>query len=322
MNIFQVYPAPPPDEASADSSTQNELSGLVCYIVGLLVRLVLDLAKYHIAEFLNEKHPVIKALGGWIYTAIFAFAGVSFWRGIWYLMELDVGEKKLQLSLVLAGSLVLFLMSKVSRSLISAPLSLCLDSHENTFLNATYFRQTPQSKIWFVVDVLFTNIVIRQLIVFCWWSLWSLENIFLINNVIGVKDADVAWDSIILGYFTTFIAFGMDKMLLASTTRKQYITKPLQFLTTLIAFFASVNVWRGIWSLYDNYLFPSVDKDLNYIVSAIIGFLVLSVTLLSNSVCNDQISSDLDEGEIVSIKYWRLLNKRSPDNEELVPILE
>ncbi len=317
-----MYPAHQPETGSTDSPTRNQLSGLVCYLVGLIVRIILDLAKYHIAEFLDEKHPVVKALGGWIYTGIFAFAGVSFWRGIWYLMDLDVGEKKLQLSLVLIGSLVLFLMSKVSRSLISAPLSLCFDSHENTFLNANYFRQTPESKTWFVVDVLFTNIVIRQLIVFCWWSLWSLENIFLINNVIGVKDNEVSWDSIILGYFTTIIAFGMDKMLLASTTRKQYITKPLQYLTTLIAFFASVNVWRGIWSLYDNYLFPSVDKDLNYIVSAVLGFLVLSITLLSNSVCNDQIASDMDEGEIVCIKYWRLLNKQSPENEELVPILE
>ena len=33
----------------------------------------------------------------------------------------------------------------------------------------------------------------------------------------------------------------------------------------LLGFFASVNVWRGLWSVYDNYLFPHVDKEINYL---------------------------------------------------------
>ena len=38
-------------------------------------------------------------------------------------------------------------------------------------------------------------------------------------------------------------------------------------LTTLLAFWASVNVWRGVWSMLDRYFLPGINMEENYVVS-------------------------------------------------------
>lgn len=315
-----MYPELPAADAPENVS-RRQLSGIVCYVAGLFIRIFLDLGKFHLAEYLEKQTALIRTLGGLVFTGVYAFSGVAFWRGIWHLMIEDVGEKTTQLTVVLIGSLLVVLFSKVSRSLISSPLAICLDNHTNTFANTSYFKRTPEAKGWFVVDVVFTNLVVRQLIVFCWWSLWSLENIFLVNNKIGEKDSYISYDSILMGYTAAALAFTTDKLIMKSTNTKQYITKPLQYLVTIIAFFGSVNVWRGVWSVYDNILFPGVGKEINYLVSMSVGFLVLTLLLLSNTICNDQVAYDFDEGEIVNLKYWEK-KKQDPDSDEMIPIVE
>jgi hypothetical protein len=82
-----------PGETAAENEKRNQLSGLLCYLGGLAVRITLDLIKYHIGERLATRRSFLKALGAWLYIAVYALAGVSFWRGVWYLMELDIGDK-------------------------------------------------------------------------------------------------------------------------------------------------------------------------------------------------------------------------------------
>ena len=312
-----MYPA----SSSSDSFTVQQLSGLICYLVGLLGRILLDLVKFHLGEWLGARPRPLQLLGGLVYTGLYAAAGVSFWRGIWFLMKLDVGEKVVQMSVVLVASLLVLFGSRVSKSVIAAPLALCTDRHETTFANTTFYRRNPDSRWWFVADVVFTNVVVRQLIVFCWWSLWSLENRFLIRNRIGFKDSEVSWDSILLGYGATLLAFSLDRLLLSAGPLKQWLSRPLTYITTLLAFFASVNVWRGVWSLYDIWLFPTVEKELNYLVSAAAGFLLLAVALLSNTISTDQVVHDTDGPEVVTIAYWHRDDKKA-DSDEMVPIIE
>ena len=49
----------------------------------------------------------------------------------------------------------MIVFSKISRTLISSPLSLGQDSHDTTFEAASFFRKTPDTAAWFVADVLF-----------------------------------------------------------------------------------------------------------------------------------------------------------------------
>jgi len=315
-----VYPKIPAEDEDS-KSYRKDSSGLVCFITGAIVRIILDLIKFHLGECLHSKPSIIKKIGGLIYTSVYALAGVSFWRGIWLLMELDVGEKTLQLCVVLIGGLAVLSFSQISRTLIGTPLALCQDTHENIFKPSTFFLKTPETKLWFLADVLFTNLVVRLMVVFCWWSLWSLEDRFLILNKISEVDKTIAYDSVILGYGVALVVFLMDILVEKSTTTKQYIKKPLLATTIIVAFFASVNVWRGVWSIYDSFLFPGIPEELNYLTSLVVAILALSLLQLSNTICNDHIVLDTTDDAVINISYWQ--NKAKYDEgDEMVPIVE
>ena len=209
------------------------------------------------------------------------------------------------------------------RSLISSPLGQSLDLHDITFQKSTFFRKTPSDKWHFFADVLFTNLVTRQLIVFGWWSLWSLENLFLIDKDIGEKEEVISYDSLMLGYSATFVAFFMDRLLQRPRPRKSvHLVRILEFLVVMLAFFASVNVWRGLWSIYDNVPLPGIGADLNNLVCHVVGLVVLSLLLLANTISNDRIEWDVDGGEIVSLAYWGVKPGDYSQCDELVPIIE
>ena len=43
-------------------------------------RILLDLCKYHLGEWLLQKPTAVRYLGGWLFNAINALFGVAFWR--------------------------------------------------------------------------------------------------------------------------------------------------------------------------------------------------------------------------------------------------
>ena len=113
----------------------------------------------------------------------------------------------------------------------------------------------------------------------------------------------------------------MDRMLVNYPSSKQYINKPLRVFIILLAFISSVNVWRGVWSLYDNFLFPKVTPALNYGLSALLSYIALALLKLSNSICNDNIVWDPVEGPLIIVDYWNC-GVVAGDNDEMIPIIE
>ncbi len=88
-----MYPADPA-ASGPENKLRSQLSGVLCYLGGLALRILLDLSKYHIGERLaSSRLGCPRQLGGWLYIAVYASAGISFWRGVWYLMEINVGDR-------------------------------------------------------------------------------------------------------------------------------------------------------------------------------------------------------------------------------------
>jgi len=316
-----VYPDLPAKDGSHVDTNRKEKSGMVCVMLGITTRIVLDLAKFHTGEFLHSKPGFVSRLGGYLFTLVYAAAGVSFWRGVWMVMRFDIGEREVQLSVMLVGGVSVLLFSSVGSTLITTPLAICQDKHEDIFMVATFFQRTPENKRWFVTDVLFTNMIVRVLIVMCWWSLWSLEGNFLIPNLIGIKDAEASWDSFLLGYGLTSVVAILDRVQVNYPSSKQYINKPLRIIILLLAFIASVNVWRGVWSMYDNFLFPRVTPVLNYMLSALLAYLALALLKLTNTICTDMIVWDPVEGPLIVVDYWNY-GIADGNNDEMIPIVE
>ena len=218
------------------------------------------------------------------------------------MMTKDIGLSKEKLLLILLVGLLLTLVMKAGKSLLSTPIAINLDRHDLTFANGNYFKKTPTDKIWFILDVMFTNLIMRHLVVFSWWSLWELENKFLIPKEIGEKDHYVSYDSLLMGYSAFIVTYGLDYLARNLTSTKLYIMKPLYVVTVLFGFFATVNVWRGLWSMLDHYFLPAIDHDENYIVSHLIGLVFLTLAMAVNSISNDGIILDSETEEIVNIR--------------------
>ena len=72
-------------EDAPHPAIQKQMSGLVCYLVGLFIRITLDLSKFHVGEFLRTKSKYIRLSSSWVFNAVYALACVSFWRVVsWF----------------------------------------------------------------------------------------------------------------------------------------------------------------------------------------------------------------------------------------------
>jgi len=332
-----VYPDPVPESVSdsldsvksdnEDSDGQGftwyrQLTGITCYLLGLIVRIGMDMALYHVKEFVEGRTRLLRVTLSWIYIAVYAIAGVAFWRGIWTLMTRDIGLGTVQLLVILVTGLVLTLVMKAGKSLLATPVVLTLDKHEEIFANGNYFKKTPADKGWFVMDVLFTNLIMRHLVIFSWWSLWELENQFLQVKLIGEEDKYVAVDSLLMGYSAFIITYALDYLSQNMNCTKLYITKPLYIFTILLGHFATVNVWRGLWSMLDHFFLPGINHDENYIISHLVSLLLISLAMVSTSISNDSIILDHETDNIVCIRYWGNFDKNREESDEMTPIVE
>jgi len=326
-----IYPNRPDGPLAEDAPPQDQVvgldrftSGLICFIASLVVRILLDLCKYHLGEWLLQKPTAVRYLGGWLFNAINALFGVAFWRGVWFLYRLDLGVGVTNLALVQVCGVVALSVLRIPKSLMASPLGVDMDTHEVTFTNGTYFRQVPDAGWRFLGDVLLTNVVIRQVVVLTWWSCWSLENeFFYFQTPEGETQDVVSYDSLLLGYTLAMVTVCLSQLLLQLTSTKLWVVRPLDLLATLLAFYASVNVWRGLWSLQSHYFLPGLQQDENYLVSHLLGLTALSLLRVSNTIGNDNIVKDCEAEEVTPLQYWRQGKPgRGEGREEMVPIVE
>ena len=222
-------------------------------------------------------------------------------------MRIDVGMETYKLLFVLFGSFIALLLNKVPKSLVSSPLALSNDNFQQLEASSTFLQTCPDSGFWFLFDVLFTNIVIRQLVVFCWWSLWSLENSFLSYQNMDEQSAVISYDSLLVGFFGSVLSTVLDKITRRVTLDSSAARKASSTVVTLIAFFSCVNVWRGLWSFLNVFFLPSLTSDANYMVGHLVGLLSLTGLFLTSTIASDAIVVDTEEvvGEVVSLSFWR-----------------
>ena len=106
-----------------------------------------------------------------------------------------------------------------------------------------------------------------------------------------------------MGYGAFIITYALDYLWQTTSCTKLYVTRPLYVFTILIGHFATVNVWRGLWSMLDHYFLPDINHDENYIISHLVSLLLISLAMLATSISNDSIILDHETENIVSIRY-------------------
>ena len=124
-----------------------------------------------------------------------------------------------------------------------------------------------------------------------------------------------------MGYAGAMLSLCLDKLIQNLTTTKLYIVRPAATLITVLAFFSSVNVWRGVWSMLDHYFLPTIAQDENYIIGHIVAIVALTAIMVANTISNDNIVLDSETENAVNIEYWRQQNRKE-EQEEMIPIIE
>ena len=247
------------------------------YLTGMLMKISVDLTKHSVKDVLLNKEPWLQKASSTILLYLDAFFGVVMWVGGFNVLYLIPGGTYWYslTSIFFIASIILMLI-KAFHCSGGVPLALGMDEFENVFNPSNYFNTKFECNHCFkvILDTFFTYSVVHTLVICCWWSMWELENRFIFYPCeITVKDIK-AWDSVIFSYFLVFLVVHFNNSVQSMKEEDGKLSKvAANNLMAFLAFLASLNFWRGIWSLMDFYFFPSMNLWENLLLSHVTGFL-------------------------------------------------
>jgi len=229
-----------------------------------------------------------------------AFFGVVMWVGGFNLLYVFPSVEWYSLTSVFFISIIFLVSIRAFHCTGGVPLAVHTDEFDNVFNPSSYFGIKCDTFFSYkvILDTIFTYSVVHTLVICCWWSMWELENRFILFPCeITIKDIE-AWDSVVISYFLVFVIISINSSLKEMKEEEGLLNKTTAAanFVAFLSFLASLNFWRGIWSLMDFYFFPSMNIWNNLLLSHIIGFLGTylsgtSLTLTQSSKKNSRTPS-------------------------------
>ncbi|VEN47732.1 unnamed protein product [Callosobruchus maculatus] len=269
------------------------ISALISTCIGIGGHLFFALSQNWFQRLLHpSSNRLVFYVGSRLYTECFAIVCVNGWRGPWQL--LDIHSRK-QCFTVLATTMVgvvALISVRGLRNVTAPPFIIVRDNVKGYFEVITMFRLSLQKSIGlYLLDCLFSVVVVGILVVFIWRGSWILVDIFLYPEDLTKS----AWGSLVIGYVAVVTAFLLqpcakylcDK---ASGTSRLLISD----IVNLYALFGTVNVWRGIWNLLEIYFIPD-DIVLSCWITHIVSFSLLILMSCSNSLLVRGVYIDAEE---------------------------
>lgn len=247
---------------------------LVLYSLGLTVKILLELSKQWVGERLEGGGPGLQTLVKIIIIYLDCLFSVVMWVGGFYtLYWLFPREEWYQLLSVLLASSITLIASRAFCSTAGTPLTVIQDTSSNVFLPASYLAEWRGAENYSLVgDILLSYTVLHTLVISSWWAMWELENNFILHECeIVIKDIQ-AWDSVIIAFLLSGVVFGLNRKVKGHSERGGACSTAVFYSMALLSFLASLNYWRGLWSLMDFYFFPKMDPTLNLLLCHLLGF--------------------------------------------------
>ncbi|XP_045768111.1 uncharacterized protein LOC123869297 isoform X2 [Maniola jurtina] len=236
-----------------------------------------------------------------VYTYIFLLACIMHWRGGWWLLDglIDAifpDRDNPRRAFLLAGITVLLYCCiaslRSSRNMLAPPYFLVTDGKEPTYIFATRFqKKSSRETALYILDCVFSVTVVGSLVVFVWRGSWALLDIFLYPH----DQVKSFWTSLVVGYSLVILTFAAQAPVRWAVAKLHGAPRLLLAdVYHLISFFATVNVWRGIWGLLDVYFFPDSPKLSNW-SSHIVSLVLLILLNCSNSILVRGVYIDAEE---------------------------
>ncbi|XP_049301667.1 uncharacterized protein LOC125775166 isoform X2 [Anopheles funestus] len=299
---------------------------IVSLAIGIVGHLVFNIFQSTLRQYLNaDKHRIAYYIGSRMYTTIYGVVCVNGWRGGWQLIDLYTTHDVLYVVLITLGCLFILACLKGVRNVMGTPFLIINDSRREYFDVPTYFKLTgSKDPGLYVLDCMFSVLVIGSLVVFVWRGLWVLLDLKLFPEDHGTS----AWASIIIGYGVTGVTFSLQPLMRFTCDRLTGFWRVVvadMFL--FFSFIGTINVWRGIWQALDTFFLPNEPLLSNWITHGA-ALLLLILLNCSNSVLVRGVYIDAEEpaGQCVvfPVYYIRLFfqKERKKKQRRLFDALE
>ncbi|XP_069676342.1 uncharacterized protein fusl isoform X1 [Periplaneta americana] len=299
----------------------------VSFLVGSVMHLVFALLKDLLQDFFSKQReecllqsPLVFFVVSRLYTWVFGIACISYWRGLWIVMDEYSGRHIGPVLAVTLVSLALLSMMKTLRTINASPFSVSLDGLEPGFSFPTMFRTSGSRETsLYVLDCLFSVLIVGTLVVFVWRGAWTVLDLYLYPS-----HADwSAWASLALGYAIVVLTFSLQTPLKGLCGRLEGFWRVCVVDVYLFfSFCGTVNVWRGIWMLLNIYFLPG-NPAASYWITHAGCLLILVLINCSNSILVRGVYIDAEEEggkcAVFPCYYLRLFfqNKRKEKLQQL-----
>jgi len=296
------------------------------FLVGLVVRIVLDLVKHYIVLNLQHLHISIRLVIKCLVLYSESLFGVCMWVGMFNIMY--TGPKTYWYSLVSTLIISSFLLMNLRAFHCSGgtPLHLLRDTDNEVFNAKSYFNtKLDEGFGWVMADTVFSYLVIHGLLICSWWAIWELENNYILARMeITVKDIQ-AWDSIAISAILVMAVLPAHRYIERNISAENTL-RVQSNIVAVMGFLSAVNYWRGFWSLLDFFFLPSLPDLENQIISHVLGFFLLFLIGASRSLTTRSYK-DPEQPHFHSCSYWhnfiiqRSQEPQRPDDAERRPLL-
>ncbi|XP_021700633.1 uncharacterized protein LOC5570910 isoform X1 [Aedes aegypti] len=227
-----------------------------------------------------------------VYTYVFSISCIMHWRGGWEVMKMYLDYNLWPALGVSAICLIPLVLMKSVRNLLAPPFIILTDHKESVFSFPTRFRiEGSKEPGLYVLDCMFSVLVIGSLVVFVWRGLWVLLDLKLFPE----DHALSAWASVLIGYGVTAVTFSLQPLMRWACDRLTGLWRVIVAdLFLFFSFIGTINVWRGVWHLLDHYFLPENVLMSNWITHGV-SLLLLILLNCSNSVLVRGVYIDAEE---------------------------
>ncbi|CRK87623.1 CLUMA_CG001419, isoform A [Clunio marinus] len=191
------------------------------------------------------------------HALLIATTCISYWRGVWKFLDIaaTISETNHDIPITplfdIAQNSIILMISKTFVNNMSVPFVVMTDQLENSFHIPTIFkRKRNDGTLKFFFDCLYTNLI--PFFMICLWrSFWVIID----ANVFPNNPMTSAYISITTGYTLSLFCFMSESFIenLYNERCDEYKFF-VRDVFTVVCLFASINVWRGLWIVFDAYI--------------------------------------------------------------------
>ncbi|GJQ80420.1 fusl [Trypoxylus dichotomus] len=268
-------------------------SGVISTAIGVGGHLIFVLLQDFLIKHLHpDKKRIFYYVCSRIYTTCFGFVCVNGWRGPWLLLDYYTNSDLTVLASLAGISIIVLAFLRTLRNVSAPPFALATDHVKNYFAVPTMFKiKMTEKTTLYVLDCIFSVLVVGTLVVFVWRGAWVLLDIFLFPD----HESLSAWSSLVIGYVIVALAFmlqpGMRWICDRLTGAVRLLAADLFLIFSLCG---TVNLWRGVWMLLNIYFLPD-QMELSCWITHWVCLILLILLGCSNSLLVRGVYIDAEE---------------------------